>query len=107
MLRIEDSNVVLISIKASTKARPSRATIVLNITIVVYSIVIRNVIRNNIEVSQRRILSLRVVILVIIKARDILEVLLKTSSEARDILELKTSSSKVSARRNLILIKVR
>ena len=80
MLRIENPNVA--SVEASTKVRPFRATIVLTITTAAYSAVIRNATRNNIEkiVRDRRIPSSKVVILIVIKARDISRVLSKTSS---------------------------
>ena len=107
MLHIEDSNVV--SIKIFIKVRSSRATIVLITTIVVYLIVIRSAIKNNIKKiikNTRRISSLRVIILIIIDVLDfnaiLVEVLETLSSKI--LLSSKVSlSSKVPSSSKILI----
>ena len=105
MLRIEEGA------ETSIKVRSFRVTsllVVLTTTIIAYLIIIRNairnIIRNNIEVSQRRILSLRVVIFIIIgvlkEARDVLEILLSTLiKDVRVLLETSLVRERERSRR--------
>ena len=62
LLRIENFDLIISEVRVATKVRVVMKT--RTVTLIIYPIIIKNVIRNDVSISRRRISSLKVIIFV-------------------------------------------